>query len=180
MFIEAPLKRVSRPRNMYEEVLEYYFATLIPTPFWDHRLFEEIVTEEMIRAYQHDRDRAKRGSKFLWLPQQTFGAYSVSWMGPNANLAHCPHSDAYWICLWNKDTRENYYQGRDTWKRTYDGNLVCDTCNEPTPHRCEESGRPFIYVCPGCRCPLRNCMTCRGKREELVKQKDMTWSWKWG
>lgn len=33
MFIEAPLKRVSRPRNMYEEVLENYFGTLIPTPF---------------------------------------------------------------------------------------------------------------------------------------------------
>ncbi|KAL8847115.1 MAG: hypothetical protein Q9221_007821 [Calogaya cf. arnoldii] len=178
MFVEAPLKRVSWSRNMYQEVLMSYFGTEIPTRLWDLPLVEEIVTEEMIRAYQHDMDRAKRGSKFVWLPQQTFAAYSVSWMGPNVNLAYCPHSDAYWICLRDPETREDYYHGRHTWKQTSDGNLVCETCNETTPHKCEESGKPFICVCPGC--PLRNCMSCRNEREKVVKQKDMTWSWKWG
>ncbi len=171
--VEMPLKR-----KTYEDVLEAYFGRDIPTPFWDLPLFEEIITEEMIRVYLCDNARAERGVKFKWTPQQTFAAYSVSWTGPNVNLAHCSHSDAYWVCLWNHDPKEKHYRGRDTWKLVFDGSLRCDTCNEPTPHKCLESGKPFIYLCPGC--PLRNCMSCREKREELIQKKDMSWSWKWG
>ncbi|KAL8814445.1 MAG: hypothetical protein Q9223_006330 [Gallowayella weberi] len=165
-------------RNLHYEILWSLFCPKIPAPLWDTAILWVTTNEEKIRAYLHDNDRAKRGERWTPTLHQTFAANTVSWLGPNTDLAGCPHNADYWICRLERDTLRKYQKGKDTWRRAHEGTVTCDTCGKQSPLQCDESGKPFVYECPGC--PLRNCGGCREKRDKALQAKDMTWSWKWG
>ncbi|KAL8676702.1 MAG: hypothetical protein Q9186_006801 [Xanthomendoza sp. 1 TL-2023] len=87
--IRGPLSHPTQgPRNLHHDVLWDIFGSNIPPPLWDTATLYVITNEEKIRAYLHDNDRAKQGERWVQAPYQVFAANSVSWMGPNTNLAH--------------------------------------------------------------------------------------------